>query len=495
MKTFSEILCEYVDKKDVNVQKLAEYCGLDRSTIYKFLRGSRVPNSADTVERIARYLMLDKGEKQALEEAYSISTVGAYRFYVRRKIREGLKNLSCVRLSAGYPLTETADTSVEEPSAFPTDASDAAIPVNNTYEMQRWLHRVLSYCFSRNNREVRIISPYDQNIILDMIFPYLDADHVVKHIFPMKSRTNDAGSDESKIGLNFDNFFAIIPFSMFNANYYPFYYYTKASSVDCLIHHPFMISCDRVTITFAGDFSRGIVYTSPELSRYYNHIFREQLSLCNKLYEPIQETSNLMDLIRDYSSMHQTGVLEAAYQLDPCLIPLIDRYYLDKYITNDFTGKEELIRLFLQYRGQMEEEQTADGSVQIYSISGFRDFLRSGRIREIPDFIYTPLEREDRCAMLEAAIGYAESREGFRLIVNSWEAGNTGLSLVVHDDILFLHYRKRDGVLCHYEITETSIVEGFRDFFQNCTDDFTYSKEESVQILRELLREYRGAAE
>ena len=60
MSVFSDLLKNYIHEKKVKVMSLAQYCDLERSTIYKFINGKREPMSAELVEQMA-YFMKENG--------------------------------------------------------------------------------------------------------------------------------------------------------------------------------------------------------------------------------------------------------------------------------------------------------------------------------------------------------------------------------------------------------------------------------------------------
>ena len=41
MSQFSELLKEYIKKKDITIKALAEKCGIDRTYLHKILKGER----------------------------------------------------------------------------------------------------------------------------------------------------------------------------------------------------------------------------------------------------------------------------------------------------------------------------------------------------------------------------------------------------------------------------------------------------------------------
>ena len=76
MSQFSELLKEYIKKKDITIKALAEKCGIDRTYLHKILKGERKVPSVDFVENISLQLMLSTEDKSRLMELYNISEMG-----------------------------------------------------------------------------------------------------------------------------------------------------------------------------------------------------------------------------------------------------------------------------------------------------------------------------------------------------------------------------------------------------------------------------------
>ena len=55
MSVFSDLLKNYIHEKKIKVMALAQYCDLERSTVYKFINGKREPMSAELVEQIGLF--------------------------------------------------------------------------------------------------------------------------------------------------------------------------------------------------------------------------------------------------------------------------------------------------------------------------------------------------------------------------------------------------------------------------------------------------------
>lgn len=50
---FAKVLSDYIHEKNVNVYSMAQFCDLDRSTMYKFINGKRRPSSISLVRKMA----------------------------------------------------------------------------------------------------------------------------------------------------------------------------------------------------------------------------------------------------------------------------------------------------------------------------------------------------------------------------------------------------------------------------------------------------------
>lgn len=86
MSEFSKILSYFVKSRDISVSAMVKYCGLDRSTMYKFINGKRTPASRALVEKMAEYMNLNPVETGELLEAYHITEIGEDTYYSRKGV-------------------------------------------------------------------------------------------------------------------------------------------------------------------------------------------------------------------------------------------------------------------------------------------------------------------------------------------------------------------------------------------------------------------------
>lgn len=56
MSDFSQLLSCHIHSKDIKTYALAQYCGLDRSNMYKIINGKRKPSSRELVLKICKFM-------------------------------------------------------------------------------------------------------------------------------------------------------------------------------------------------------------------------------------------------------------------------------------------------------------------------------------------------------------------------------------------------------------------------------------------------------
>ena len=86
MSVFSDLLSEYITMKDVGVYPLSQFCGLDRSFMYKIINGKRNPSGEDVVRKMAQFMQLTPREKTDFMDAFYITQMGEEVYYRRKSV-------------------------------------------------------------------------------------------------------------------------------------------------------------------------------------------------------------------------------------------------------------------------------------------------------------------------------------------------------------------------------------------------------------------------
>lgn len=94
MSVFSDLLSEYITMKDVGVYPLSQFCGLDRSFMYKIINGKRNPSGEDVVRKMAQFMQLTPREKTDFMDAFYITQMGEEVYYRRKSVGELIETFS-----------------------------------------------------------------------------------------------------------------------------------------------------------------------------------------------------------------------------------------------------------------------------------------------------------------------------------------------------------------------------------------------------------------
>lgn len=90
MSDFSEMLSFAIKSRNINVNEMIQYCGIDRSTMYQIIRGKRKPANMRLVEEIAAFMELSPSERQRFIDTYEITRIGKEKFYSRKSVYQFL---------------------------------------------------------------------------------------------------------------------------------------------------------------------------------------------------------------------------------------------------------------------------------------------------------------------------------------------------------------------------------------------------------------------
>ena len=93
MSVLSEKLSYFVEQRGRNMAELAKRCGIERSTLYQYLRGRRPLQNRGQLEAVMSELHLTPDERAEVWEAYEITRIGVRNYNRRCKVREILDSL------------------------------------------------------------------------------------------------------------------------------------------------------------------------------------------------------------------------------------------------------------------------------------------------------------------------------------------------------------------------------------------------------------------
>src|SRR5699024_165829 len=154
------VLSRHVHGKNIKTYALAQYCGIDRSNMYKIINGKRKPTSLEMVHKMARFMHLSPAEEQELEEAYQITVTG-YDNYCRRR--------DVMNFFSEFILSTEALPSFKYGEDQPAGGQETAL-LASPAEVRQALFRMISSEMSRQtDGHIQLLVQPDASFLIDLI--------------------------------------------------------------------------------------------------------------------------------------------------------------------------------------------------------------------------------------------------------------------------------------------------------------------------------------
>lgn len=447
MSQFSELLREYIKKKDITIKALAEKCGIDRTYLHKILKGERKVPSVDFVENISLQLMLSTEDKSRLMELYNISEMGEDVYNRRKQVSKIIHDM--------------ANTNMEDPDAltFKTEVDIDSVPEISIYTDKRELRKNLQVLICsdvHNGSDIQVIAQPTEFLTNLLSIAAEGSESAINHLFFF----DNTSGEKTTAKYNLDIFPFICHLAQKHEKYEAFYYYEGASAYfnstnimpNIMITNNFLIRTD-------SDYCEGVIYRSKPMVEFYMRQFEKFKTKCAKLLD------------------HAVDILEYVYfwydDNAHALLPADAKKFVKSKLT---MGKKAL---------------SEHKFVNLFSEKGLAEFMTTGEIFELPRNSYTFPTLAERKIMLQIMISLCENgMADYRIIKNDYFAVSKNLCINISDNTS-LNIIARNNCFSDFsylKISETSLVQAFWDYFQHFIDsDAVCSHEETIEILRSYL--------
>ena len=273
MSQFSELLREYIKKKDITIKALAEKCGIDRTYLHKILKGERKVPSVDFVENISLQLMLSTEDKSRLMELYNISEMGEDVYNRRKQVSKIIHDM--------------ANTNMEDPDAltFKTEVDIDSVPEISIYTDKRELRKNLQVLICsdvHNGSDIQVIAQPTEFLTNLLSIAAEGSESAINHLFFF----DNTSGEKNTAKYNLDIFPFICHLAQKHEKYEAFYYYEGASAYfnstnimpNIMITNNFLIRTD-------SDYCEGVIYRSKPMVEFYMRQFEKFKTKCAKLLD------------------------------------------------------------------------------------------------------------------------------------------------------------------------------------------------------------------
>lgn len=474
MSEFSYILSRHIHGKNIKTYALAQYCGLDRSNMYKIINGKRKPTSLEIVHKMSNFMHLSPAEKKELEEAYQITLAGFDNYFRRKDV---MKFFNEFNLSTPSLLSFSYDTEQMDDREI--------ILLSSSAETKQALFHIISTEMSRKqDAHIQLLIQPDASFLINLISAESQAgiDIHIEHIICLN---NNSEITESQKNYNLNCLKQILPLYGSSRNYECFYYYDDiASKTGKLTLFPYMVITSRYVCLLSSDLNKGAVMLSDTSHKMFTEIFAEYRQASTSLLNHIDNVAEQLNYVGNILREHGTGY---CFQMTPCFTPYITLSHSEKYINKNIPNREQFITHFQEYIKGIAAWHEQGHMSCIFSLEGVRRFLESGKIDEYPPDVYRPFEIQDRIYFIKKLIQSCKDMH-YRMLRNSIGDPEHGLYLFVNQQNGYLMFSSPyNGQPVYLNIEEPGLLFTFYDFCENLAEEMFYTYEETAALLNNLI--------
>lgn len=475
MSKFSDLLSTYIEEKEVKVYPLAHHCKVDRSAMYRFIRGTRNPSDLSTVQMIADYLKLSPQQRAEFCEAWEIIDTGEELWYQRRAIEHFLLTLPGSSSKHSGHLWSSSEDS------FP--ASKNTILLKTKEELRAFLETMLVRESAAEKPELMLLLQPEHTEFADFLLSDpRSKDFDICHILCLNNHAPSAAQSIS-FSYNIECLENLMPLYVSRPGFHTRYYYDDVAmhfhSVSLM---PCMILTGGSAVTCPADLSFGIAHTDPAVISMLQDIYRKYknashpLAIRSDWVEPEFE-----EQIKCHSS--RDSVL---FGPDPYIFSWITPDLLQKYMTGEAQQDPEVLPALSRYLSLWKEYTEASGTVWYTTRSSLEYFMATGRISSLPERLLHPFSCRDRHLYLEY-LGEMAKKHSIRLVKEPLDRVQNRFHLCINSQAIFLIFPETDGVLSGLTIREPGLVNSFSDLFKSFNESAQSTQKEFYDYIKNML--------
>ena len=478
MSEFSDTLRNLIDQKKTKVYDLSKQLGIDRSTLYQILKGKRNPPPDHQIIRIADYMMLDPTERARLLEAANISRLGKQIYYQRKGVEQFLSEFPNDLL--GYWEKNPHIWKLETVNN-PLEKERECIYLPAPADVHLGIQRIIQKEAQEQEGHIALLLQPEENFLFDILRSIKPVNTLhVEHILCLG--TEEDTEEQVSRPIHYLN--TILPLYLRRDMVYQAqYYYDKVESH--FFHnngYSGMILTENVAILVLSDYSRGIALVQQEAVDGMWELFRNYQSSCNDLFHV-----SVVDMT-DFSQIQQANSAvtneNACYimEREVCLLPLLTKDILMKYFLLEIPRREDVLqnldKMLTGNRAMLESL-----TMHLYfTREGLEYFASTGRFKELPESVYTPLDPEDRVQMLKDLKDYCR-RNIYKMLSGKLTHLANNLRLCINGEMGYLMFSGDASRVVYMFLTEPTLLRMFHDYIETIAPDHFSSSEETVQII------------
>ena len=474
MSAFSEKIKTAINECGVPIARLAERSGMSASMLYKIQNGTRLPDSLEALEQLLDAMLCGLPQRKELLQFYMVERIGVGRYAAFNALKDMLADLA-------DPTPVTAETSAGKHVLIPP----AVTGLENVNAVVR---TVMEQETAKEGGELALLVPPHYGYCLETLSQALkDCSPGFRGAHQMfclrASATDDA------LLYNMDVIRRILPKMLMIEHYDPWYCYLPDPH-NGIVPFPFFICTMDCVLLLSGDLESAVYLRDEKIHDLY-------LQKCDQMrqnFRPVMQSGSTS--LAGYLEMHHWITAESKRPLvpvtmsaAPCIMPCIRREAIGKYLPDGLITNRDAANLEEYFRNSQK-----NGYVCFFTVRGMEYLIEHGHLTEVQGPEIPEIDREDVLDALEAFIIQAKAgRIVPRIFRQEIFPASARLCMALYESklVTVCEMPKRSAVFL--DITEATVSHVLREYAENAlTLGDVYSPAESIRIMEDVIRRYRG---
>lgn len=460
------------------IYRLSKATGIERTKLQRIKSGQKLPTK-DELEIISRELSLTPDEKDTLFRELEIAVIGEDKFKSRLRTKDFIEQLYTIFYKKTAKAIKTSEISLNIKCPYTT---------NSISDTNNLINSFINAEASKKNH-IYIYNSIATGDVFNNIFSGIidNPDLSVTHIIGLTPHNDNFESYYT----NIDLISRIYPVFLSKTNYYVYYYYNKVMENSMF---PYTIISDNYTLMLSYNLKHAVLTDNKYITDSYKSVFNEKL---NGSYPLISDIANLDEYTKIYID-HISSLVKGVEELnlleyDPCIFPYIDSDIIQRLIKKELPNYDLIVSRCLSVK---ECYKGLNKTVSYFSKEGLQNFIRNGRITEIPEIAYEPIPFKIRLELLERLCYDAKNNDAKEIyLINETKlkmpenlryCGNGQ----VNDFLLLLSKKNEKPSI--FKLNEFGFAKPFNDFVSHLKDtDMVLSNRETVEYIEKCITEHK----
>ena len=462
MTLFADTLKKYLETKNTTIYTISKISGVDRTMIQHMKVGKRMPANVADVTAIAKAMMLNPSETAELLRAYHISHMGEENFF-------RCEHVSKI-ISGFYDMNSADELVIPTGVQDMLDMQEQLKTINGQANINRILKAVLEIEANKKSGHIKLMVQPEYQYIFDCLtsIDFNRNNTLVEAIIVF-----DKNEGHKSTTYNLNILQKLVPILFQCEVFHPYYVY---DNVDTLFNHTSMLPFKIITSDFA----------------LIGETFLKSLSVANPICQAFHPTPEeyLQSTFLSDEEINAEEVHELFYQ--PCFPSFCPEDILMDRLNKDIIPAEMqgvIAAYFDKIRAQYSTHHIS------FTLEGLNLFMETGRVTEIPDFMYTYLTPPQRLALLKNIINSVDDGSFTPRIVRSDKLSVPSPICICapsEQNIIIYYFSPNKGQYI-FHLQELSLVHAFHDFLVYLPESsMVYSEEESKELLHAVYDKYKN---